>query len=163
MALLIRQTIRQQKIPFWKLLALIMASLVVMDIAISIFSKISPIAGSVAGMVTLIAAITTCFTLIYRQIAYFNYKLIQDELIMERVIGRANHLFLSLKLSELESIKTYDQMENNKVAKTYKFVSGKDTENWYVGEFTRSSDRYRFIFEPNEELKNAILSFVVEK
>lgn len=163
MALLIRQTIRQQSLHFWKLLAMMMVSLVMMNIVISVFSKISPMVGSIAGMIALGAAIGTCFRLIYRQIAYYNYKLIQDELVLERVMGRANHLFLSLKLSELESFKPYNQMGTDKVGKTYKFVSGKNTESWYVGEFTRSGDRYRFIIEPNEEIQKAILASMVEK
>ena len=163
MSVLIRQTIHQQKLPFWKLLGMLISSLFIMNSAIKVFSKVSAVVGSIAGIVTLLATITLCFTLIYRHIAHFNYKLIQDELVMERVMGRANHMFLSLKLSELENFKPYDQMGNDKIAKTYKFVSGKNVENWYVGEFTRSSDRYRFIIEPNTELKNAILSFIAEK
>ena len=40
--------------------------------------------------------------ILYKQIAYFHYHLFEDELLMEKVFGRMHHLFLSVKLDELD-------------------------------------------------------------
>lgn len=163
MPLIVRQTIKPQKIPFWKFALMIVASIFIMDVAVNLFARFSPVVGSLVGLAALFAAAGVCFRIIYKQIAYYNYKIIQEELIMERVIGRANHLFLSVKLYDLEKFEPYNPEQKEKVAKLYRFISGANTKNWYIGEFTRSGDKYRFIFEPNEELLKTILTYRQEK
>ncbi|QEK13404.1 hypothetical protein FQB35_14610 [Crassaminicella thermophila] len=160
---LIRQTIRQKKLSLWKVLFMICGPIYIMNIAIKLFSRFNPVIATVGGLVTFLGAVVACVVIIYNHVAYFNYKIIDDELIMEKVFGRASHLFLTLKLNDLEQFKPYDEINMQKVknekVKVYKFVSGRNTQEWYAGEFTRSGDRYMFIIEPNKELLNTILSF----
>lgn len=165
MAPIIKQKITQKQISFWKLLILIGGAILVINMAITIFSRINPIAGTIGGLVAFAGAIAECFLIIYKSLAYYNYRLIDDDFVMERVFGRANHLFLSLKLSELELFLPYEDFvktKNTTPVKLYKFVLGKNMKCWYVGEFTRSGDRYRFIIEPNEEIIKAITSYNAE-
>jgi hypothetical protein len=142
---------------------MLFGAIFIMDLGIEIFSKINPIMGTIGGLIALVAATLGCVFIIYRHMVHFNYKVIDDELIMEKVFGKANHLFLSLKLSEIEKFKPYQEinMEKKKSSrvKWYRFVSGKNTDAWYVGEFTRDGLCYRFIIEPNEEVLNAIKAF----
>ncbi|QXM06883.1 hypothetical protein [Crassaminicella indica] len=157
---LIRQTIKQKKLSFWKVLFMICGPLFAMNMAMKILRGLSPIIGTIGGLVTLAGAVIACFIIIYKHVAYFNYKIIDDEFIMEKVFGKANHLFLTLKLSELEQFRPFNEVDiqeakSNKVS-IYKFVSGRNTERWYVGEFTRSSKKYMFIIEPNDEVLSAI-------
>ena len=135
------------------------------NMAITILSNINPIAGTIGGLGAFAGTLTGCFLIIYKSLAYYNYRLIDDEFVMERVFGRANHLFLSFKLSELELFLPYEDFVKTKdtaPVKLYKFVLGKDTKRWYVGEFKRSGDRYRFIIEPNEEMIKGITSYNAE-
>lgn len=163
---LIRQTIKQKQLSFWKVVVMICGSIFVMNIAIRILTRFSPVIATFGGLGTLIGAVIGCMIIIYKHVAYFNYKMIDDELIMEKVFGKANHLFLTLKLNELEQFKPYEQvniqeLKKDKV-KIYRFAAGKNIQRWYVGEFTRSGERYIFIIEPNEELLNGIKSFINE-
>ncbi|WZL73419.1 hypothetical protein QBE52_01425 [Clostridiaceae bacterium 35-E11] len=164
---IIRQTITQKKLSFWKLLCMLFGAIFIMDLAIKVFSKINPVIGTIGGLIALVVATVGCAFIIYRHMAYFNYRVIDDELIMEKVFGKTNHLFLSLKLSELEKFKPYKEvnMEEKKSGKVkyYRFVSGKNTNAWYVGEFTRDGICYRFIIEPNEKVLNAITVFYLRQ
>ncbi|MCT4607017.1 MAG: hypothetical protein N4A64_13120 [Marinisporobacter sp.] len=162
---LIRQTIKQKKLSFWKVVFMICGPLFAMDMAMKGLKALStsPVVGTIGGLFTLAGAVAACLMIIYNHVAYFNYKIIDDEFIMEKVFGKANHLFLTLKLNELQEFRAFDEMDlqeakNNK-AKIYRFVTGKNTKNWYIGKFTRSDEKYMFIIEPNKEILNGILSF----
>ncbi|KXG74167.1 hypothetical protein [Thermotalea metallivorans] len=166
MAPMIKQTIQQKKLSFWKLLFMIFSATFVMNMAIKVFTAISPEMGTIGGIGALLLSSVACMRIIYKHIAYYNYKLIDDDLIMERVFGRANHLFLSLKLSELERFYPYKELDGKNEKgdrRLYKFVTGNNHDRWYVGDFTRSGDRYRFIIEPNEVLLRAILSAYIKE
>ncbi|MCT4619499.1 MAG: hypothetical protein N4A62_08905 [Marinisporobacter sp.] len=162
---LIRQTIKQKKLSFWKVVFMICGPLFAMNMAMKGLKGLStsPVVGTIGGLLTLAGATAACLMIIYNHVAYFNYKIIDDEFIMEKVFGKANHLFLTLKLDELQEFRVFDEMDlqeakNNKV-KVYRFVSGKNTKNWYIGKFTRSDEKYMFIIEPNKEILNGILTF----
>ncbi|MFZ5968651.1 MAG: hypothetical protein ACOYVK_15970 [Bacillota bacterium] len=159
---LIRQTITQKKFPVKKLIAVIFGAIVGMEIVIKLLIRVSPALANIGGIAALIAAGVGCTKIIYSHIVYFNYKIIDDDFVMERVISTSNHMFLSLKLYELECLQPYDEMyvKNAKQKyKVYKFVTGKMFDEWYIGEFTRSSDRYLFIIQPNEDLLNVLRSY----
>lgn len=162
MAPIIKQTNSQKQLSFSKLLIIICGALFLVNISIKILTKINPMAGTMGGLIVFAGAIGMCFLIIYRNLAHYNYRIIDDELIMERVFSRANHMFLSTKIHELELFLPYNDFINkgnkDSLIKIYKFVLGKNKEAWYVGEFTRSGDRYRFIIEPNEEILKAITS-----
>ncbi|PAB58095.1 hypothetical protein [Anaeromicrobium sediminis] len=157
---IIKQTIKQKRLSFWKLCLMIIGTIITLDISLRLLKIVSPILATIGALLSFGLAVCACLYIIYRRISYYNYKIIGDELIMERVFGRASHSFLSLKLSELDLFEAYDKADIEKIkekkAKTYKFISTRETKNWYIGEFTRGGDVYRFVFEPNKELLNAI-------
>lgn len=163
MAPIIKQTITQKQISFWKLIIIIIAGLFFINITIRLLTKINPILGTLGGLLAFAGTIGLCFFIIYKSLAYYNYRIIDDEFIMERVFSRANHLFLSLKINELDIFLPYNEFEKREnkdsLFKIYKFVSGRNKNLWYVGEFNRSGDRYRFIIEPNKEIIEAITSY----
>ncbi|TCO78621.1 hypothetical protein [Marinisporobacter balticus] len=163
---LIRQTIKQKPLSFWKVVPMIVGPIFIMNIVIRILSRFTPLIATFGGLATLIGAAIGCIIIIYKHVAYFNYRMIDNELIMEKVFGKANHLFLALKLNEVQRFKLYEEINIQQAKKSkvnlYRFVAGRNTQRWYVGEFTRSGERYMFIIEPNEELLNGIMSFIKE-
>jgi len=160
---IIKQTITQKKLSFWKVAGMIVGTILILDLSIKLLTKNSPMIGTIGGLIAFIVAVALCMFIIYKHISYYNYKIIGDELMMERVFGRASHLFLNLKLQEIDVFIPYKEMDLKSSPKTkvkrYKFVAGKNVDDWYVGEFVRDGERYRFIFEPNKEMLNAIKSF----
>ncbi len=158
---MIRQTIQQKKLSFWKLILMIFIATFIMNTTVKVFSRINPTIATIAGIASLLMACAACTLIIYRHIVYFNYKLINDDLIMERIFGKASNLCLNIKLRELEQFYPYNELTSKgskEIAKLYKFVTGGNHDQWYVGEFTRSSDKYRFVIEPSDELLKAIQS-----
>ncbi|WP_129598931.1 hypothetical protein [Anaerophilus nitritogenes] len=160
---LIKQTIKKKELSLWKIILMICVPIFIMNMVIQLLNPYHPVIGTIGGLITLIGAVISCLFIIYKHSAYFNYKLIEDELIMEKVFSKSHHIFLTLKLSELEEFRPYRSVDlheiNYKKNKVYRFVSGKCTNNWYVGEFTRNKDYYIFIIEPNEDILNTISSF----
>ncbi len=163
MLFIVKQTIKQKSLSFWKLIFIICLSVMAIHLVVEMFGNFSPFMGMIGGLIALLSAVIICFLIIYKHMAYFNYKLIGDELIMEKVFGKANHLFLVLRLHEMKQFKPYkdvdiQQLKKNNV-RIYWFITGKDVKNWYVGTFQRDGRQYGFIIQPNEELLNAIKAF----
>jgi hypothetical protein len=164
----IDQTIMQKKIPFFILILMILGGLFSISIIIRLLSPFGAIVIRIGGLLVFLAVFLGSILILYKQIAYFHYHLFEDELLMEKVFGRMHHLFLSVKLDELDFFGPYQQakVRNSRVKEKtvqYRFVSGKNSDDWYVGEFLRSGKRYRFIIAPNEELLKAIYSFIESK
>ena len=164
MAKIIEQTIKQ-KASFVKLFLAIFGTMLFISMVSQILGGIGYLARYIWGIFIFILAIIGCYIILSGHTAYFNYRLMGNDLVMEKVFGRASHLFLSVDLNEIDSFekykgKTYIQSSLAGRPKIYKFVPRENNGGWYVGEFSRSGERHRFIIEPNEELLNAIKIFI---
>lgn len=162
MPVIIRQTIKHKKLSFWKVIFMIFATIAIMEVGIKVFSEISPVVGTIGGLGVLMVALGVCTMVIYQHICQFNYKLIGDELIMERIFWKTNPVSLSVKLSELREFKPYREVNmkdlKGKNVKLHKFVLGRNKDHWYIGEINGNNSSV-VIIEPNEELLKAIRSF----
>lgn len=157
MALMVKQTLKNKGISFWKILLMIVVTVMIMNITIQFFSVYGAVIGSIAAIISLAICTMICIKLIYKNLAHFNYRLIDDELMVERVIGRANHLFFHVNLKDIKLIKSYNKSEETpKDVKTYKFVVDADKAKWYVIEFLKDNETYRLILEPNEAFLKAL-------
>ena len=163
----IEQTIVQKKIPFFQLVLMILGGLFSISFIIRLLSHFGVIVIRIGSLLIFAAAFFGSILILYKQIACLHYQLFEDELLMEKVFGRMYHSFLSVRLNEIVFFGPYRQAEvrNSQGRKMveYRFVSGKNSEDWYVGEFLRNGKRYRFVIAPNEELLKAIYSFLENK
>lgn len=157
MSPIFKQTVKKKNISFWKILAMIVITVVIMNVAIDFFSRYGASYGSVAAMVSLVLCSIVCGYILYKNLAFYNYRIIEDELMVERVIGRSNHIFFHIKPKDVVSLKPYDEADgNSKDIKEYKFVIDNDKNKWYSIEFLKADKTYRLIFEPNEAFLNAL-------
>ncbi|RKD26623.1 hypothetical protein SAMN02745883_02017 [Caminicella sporogenes DSM 14501] len=157
MALIAKQTLRNKNISFWKILLMIVITVIVMNGTLSLFAQYGPVFGSIAGLISLLICALVCGIIIYKDLAYYNYRIIDDEIFLERVIGRSNHIFFHINLKDVRFIKPYKEVSwDEKNIKKYKFVVNKDKDNWYVIEFFKEKKVYRIILEPDENFLNAM-------
>lgn len=157
MSPILKQTVKKKNISFWKILAMIVVTVVIMNIAIDFFSKYGASYGSIAAIASLILCSIVCGYILYKNLAFYNYRIIEDELMVERVIGRSNHVFFHIKPKDVVSLKPYDEDDvNSKDIKEYKFVIDNDKSSWYLIEFLKADKVYRLIFEPNEAFLTAL-------
>lgn len=157
MSPILKQTIRNRSISFWKILAMIVITVTITNVAIDFFSRYGASFGSIAAIISLLSCTAICGRILYRKLAYYNYRIIEDELMVERVIGRSNHVFFHIKPKEIIYLKPYTEVtEDDKEIREYKFVVDNNKENWYVIKFKKEDKVCRLILEPNEAFLNAL-------
>ncbi|WP_432406281.1 hypothetical protein [Wukongibacter sp. M2B1] len=157
MSPILKQTVRRKNISFWKILAMIVISVVITNVAIDFFSRYGASSGSIAALVSLLLCTAICGRILYKNLSYYNYRIIEDELMVERVIGRSNHIFFHIKPKDIKYIKPYHEIEEyNKETKEYKFVVDGNKANWYVVEFLKDDNLCRVILEPNDAFLSAL-------
>lgn len=157
MSLIVKQTLKNKEIKFWKIIAMILGIVVVVNLSTAFFSRYGTIFGSIAAIIILLTSIGLCFFIIYKKLSYYNYRIIDHEAMFERVIGRANHVFFHIDLRKMEYIKPYRDIDSdNKRVRTYKFVIGKNKEAWYVVQFRKDGKVNRLIIEPDTDFLNAM-------
>lgn len=157
MALMVKQTLKNKRLSFWKILLMIVVTVMIMNTTIQFFSRYGSAIGSIAAIASLAICTFICIKLIYKNLAHYNYRIIDDELMVERVIGRANHLFFHINLEDIKLLEVYNESEETKKdVKTYKFVINSDKDKWYVIEFFKNNENYRLVLEPNEAFLEAL-------
>lgn len=157
MSPMLRQTVKKKNISFLMILAMIVITVIIINVAIDFFTRYGASYGSIAALISLIFCTTVCGYILYRNLAYYNYKIIEDELMVERVIGRSNHIFFHIKPKDVIKIKPYNQIDqDNKDIKEYKFTINGNKNSWYAIEFLKENKEHRLILEPNEAFLNAL-------
>lgn len=157
MAPIAKQTVKNKNLSFFKILIMIIGTVLIMNFATGFFSQYGPAIGSLSALFVLILCTIVCVLIIYKNLVYYNYRVIEDELMVERVIGRANHVFFNIKLEDIKYIRPYNEFEtDNKNAKSYRFVIDRNKDKWYVIEFPRKDKNYILIIEPNEVFLKAL-------
>ncbi len=157
MSPILKQTVKNKSISFWKILAMIVITVTITNVAIDFFSRYGASFGSIAAIISLFLCTAICGRILYKRLAYYNYRIIDDELMVERVIGRSNHVFFHIKPKDIIYLKSYGEVEEeDKEIKEYKFVVDNNKEDWYIIKFRREDKVYRLILEPNEAFLNAL-------
>lgn len=151
MSPIIKQTIKNKNISFWKILLMIVMTVIIVNTVIGFFAKFGSTIASIAALLSLVMCTVICGMIIYKNLAYYNYRVIDDELMVERVIGRTNHIFFHINIKDIKYIKPYREADlKNDNEKIHKFVIGSNKADWYIIEFQREDKIYRLIIEPNE-------------
>lgn len=157
MSSILKQTVKNKHISFWKILGMIVITVIIMNSVIDFFSKYGASHGSIAAIISLVVCSAICGYILYKDLAFYNYRIIEDELMVERVIGRSNHVFFHIKPKDVLSLNPYNEVDStSKDVKQYKFVIDNNKDNWYVIEFLKEDISYRLILEPNQAFLKAL-------
>jgi len=146
-----RQTVKKEKIGLLKIVGIIIGSIILMDRTIAVLNVYGGIVSTIAGLAVVAMGGLVCMRLIYNNLAVYSYKVIIDELILERSIGRGNHLVVSIKFSDVKAFeKCSESYDSKSLAKIQKFAISKAIKDWYMLSYMRDGELRKIIIEPNE-------------
>lgn len=153
-----RQTLERGNSGFVRIVMTFIVSIALMNVAMSLSSNLGGALSTIVGLSILAVGGIICTKMIYNNLTNFQYKIIADELIFERSIGRGNHVIINTRFKDVLSFEacgeTYDYKDLKGIRK---FVISKDISDWYLLEFKKDDQRKKLIIEPNEEFLKTIL------
>ncbi|WP_430884538.1 hypothetical protein [Fusibacter sp. JL216-2] len=159
MGKLCRQSLKHDKLDFWKLALILVLTIVLMNIVMGWAVRFGAVVGSLAAVGILALGTVLCFRFIYRYLAQYDYRLIGKELILERALGRANHVVYTIGLEQVKSLVPYNQFDNaTRIKRLHKFVLHKDTSKWYVVSYKEEEETKNLVFEPDENFLSGLQS-----
>lgn len=152
MSKLIKQDIVNEKISYFKIIIDIIVTILLMELSFVVTVNFSPALRSMFAVGILILGTVYCVRLIYRNLAFYTYRVIDDELILERAIGRANYLVYNITEKQILGFEKY----SNQKKINHRFYRTKDKDKLYFLEFSYKEESVRLIFEPNENIIDVV-------
>ncbi len=156
---LIRQSLKPNKISSIKLIIMSVCILIVMKFLLNITIQFGAVISSILAVLSIAIGSLFCFILIYKNLSTFEYKLIDNELILERALGKANHVVYTIKKDQLLEIVPYhDYHQDRKIARLNHLVINNDKSKWYVISFMNKYKKSQLVIEPDEHFLSGILA-----
>ncbi len=149
--MLIKQTIEKKHIKFVWLVVSIIATLIAIEILDSLLISTPPIVRTIGTFLILAIAATYCYRLIYYKLSEYHYNLVGNQLILEKVMGRANHVAFSFYLDDILSFEKYN---DTKIPKRDIFTNTRNKSEWYVITFMKNGQNKKLVIEPNYKLRD---------
>ena len=159
MANINRQKICSKKINLLKVIFILLFTIFLMNLSIKLLINFNPIFSSIVAMSTVIFGITYIYNLIIYDMSSYVYNIIDDELIIERITGKASHTFYNIKFSKILIFEHYNPTdENTNISKKYRYLKSNDKAKWYFIEFNKNNVNTKLIFEPDENIIECIFA-----
>ncbi|MGF7058445.1 hypothetical protein [Brassicibacter mesophilus] len=153
----LRVVVQRKERPFWQIIVMILASVVLINYLITLCNLLGERYAGIASLGILLISLTLCTLIIIRLLSSFAYILDGDKIVFERLLGNRSNIILSVNLAEITKVSTYSEINNNdNIAYTYKFVCDREYDKMYICDFERDSKKYRFIFKPSDRLLELI-------
>ncbi len=155
---LCRQIIESKNIQLWKVIVIICGSVFIMNSSIAVFQRFGSLWSSILALLLLLFMATgICYEIIYRYLSSYSYRLIDDEIVLERSIGRGNHFVLSFKIKDIESLTLYNQRdEGQKVSRKMIFTNNASKGGWYIMKASIKGKASTLVIEPNNDFLNGL-------
>ncbi|MCK8059214.1 MULTISPECIES: hypothetical protein [unclassified Fusibacter] len=155
--MLLKQSIEKKSISFfWILIAIILLLMAIEGVDIVLIG-FSPLVRSLGSLVMFIACVYFCYQLIYFRLAEFHYRIVADDLVFERVVGRSNHAFITMKPDEVINVEAYHKQ---KIAKRDIFTNSLNKKHWLVLTFKKEGRVRQIIIEPQKDIRVYLESLV---
>jgi hypothetical protein len=149
--MLLKQSIEKKQINFaWILLAIVFLLVSIEGIDL-ILLNFSPLIRSIGSILILTASVVFCYQLIYFRLAEFHYRIVADDIVFERVVGRSNHAFIAMKPDDILSVEAY---QKHKVAKRDIFTNSLNKNRWLVLSFKIDKRVRQIIIEPQKDIRD---------
>jgi len=152
-----RQTLERENIGFIRIVLIIIASIALMNVVMSFLSTYGGGPSTIGGLFILAVGGIFCTRMIYRNLTNFQYKIIADEIIFERSIGRGNHIILNTQFRNIIDFKKCaDHYEAKDLRGIKKFVISGNIDEWYLIHFKSGEKEIKLIIEPKGEFLTTI-------
>ncbi len=158
---LIRQSLKPKKMGIWKLITITLIILFFLNFILELTVQIHSIAtASILVLSSITFASYLCFIFIYKNLSIFEYKLINNDLILERALGRANHVVYPINKKQVIEILPYlDWNSNKKISWLNYLTINKDKSKWYVVSFMHNNKPTQLVIEPDDVFLKGLLNF----
>jgi hypothetical protein len=114
----------------------------------------------IGALVTFSIMIYICFQIIYYRLAEYHYRIRDEELVFERVVGRSNHAFIVIPNKDLIGLEPYN---TQKIVKRDFFAHKKKAFVYYVLTFTQHNRQRQIVIMPNDEFVKHLEGLGVNK
>lgn len=157
MSKIMRQMIRSNGVSYIKVAFMLILTIFLMNISIKVLTGIDPFLASIVALIIVGLGIVYIYNVVFYNMANYVYKIISKDFIIERIIGKNNHMFYNVNFSEITKFEKYSSENHRiKVPRKYRFVHSKKKENWYYIEAMKDGKIQRMIIEPEKGLLKSI-------
>ncbi len=156
----VKQKIERRPIKIRYILIGIVLVLLLVELLDMAIADQSALTRSIGSLIIIAICTYFCYQLIYYRLSEFNYKVIRDDVFVERSISKGNHIMLQFKIFDLLSIEPY---RNQKMAKRNIFTNSSKRDNWYIISFTAEGEYKRIVIEPSAEILKYLMENAKER
>lgn len=157
--MLLNQTIQKKNISFRGLLLAILTIILVVNLLEVSFQFLPPLIRLLCLMTIIGGFIWRGYQLIFYQLAAFHYRVIVDDIVFERVVGRSNHAFISVKAKDMMALAAY---ANEKVRQHDYFTHSRAKDKLFVLTLKKEDHMRKIVIEPNQEFLDYLQSVVAK-
>lgn len=144
-----RETVRRKPVGTLKLMVTIGLIAFATNSCVRIFSALPSGFSSAISIAVLIFGIGFVWQLISHNGEAFNYKIIDDLLVVERQLGRSSTSFFSMKLRDVQEFRNYNPADDRKTPKNRRFTVSRMKSSWWVLTF-EGAEKGKLLFEPSK-------------
>lgn len=146
--MLFNQSIDKKHIRFiWLILGLIGVILLI-ELLDFVLRPMSAIIRTFGSLSIVALAVVYCYRLIYYRLAEYHYKVIGEQVVLEKVMGRANHVTFHFNQSDILYFAPY---KNEKITSRNIFTNSRFKQKWYLIHFMQNGRRKSVVIEPNPQ------------
>ncbi len=98
------------------------------------------------------------FYVIQHFVTEYRYSLFDDELILEKMLGKKITPIVNIFIWDILSFEKLNSSEKVKIAKSYKLYA--DNSNKWILLFKKDSEIYEVVFSPSDEFANQLISAI---
>lgn len=143
--------------PLWFLVVWTLVYVVILNILIT---ECNNLPEEIRAHVTIILVAVFMFfyiLIIMSSLTTYVYKLIEDEFIVERQVGRKSKILLKVDLDDIVDIKSYDEAKaEGSVLYTHKFMSDREYKKSYLCTYLVENKNFTFLFKPSDRLREIL-------
>lgn len=155
--MLINQTIEKQKYKTYEVILTLVFALLLFNGVDRLLMGFSPLIRSVGSLVSLAFVAGLNYQLIYYKLATYHYKVIADDVIIERVVGRSNHAFIAIKVDQIIG---FAPLTDEKIPKRDYFVHKSSKKKPYVLTLMVSKKKRKIVIEPDVKMHTFFMNLV---
>jgi len=157
-----RETVKRKPVGTLKLMVTIGLIAFATNSCVRIFSAFPSGLSSAISIAVLVSGVWFVWRLISHNGEAFNYKIIDDLLVIERQLGRTSTSFFSLKLRDVLEIRAYDHTQDRKISKKRRFTVSQLRSSWRVVTF-ETPEKGKLLFEPSETFIESLKAYIARE
>ena len=153
-----RQSLKKENIYVWKVFIIMVLAIVAMNYIMIFFRRINPILNSSVGLLFIVGASLLSYKIIHDNMMAYNFKIISNDLILERAIGRANYIVFTVAFNEIVWFEKLEKRGSTlRLPKGRRLYLSKKNDNLYLIEYKKEDNREYLAVQFEQEFLEGVL------